>query len=462
MRLLGSILAVALSGTLSCTCSSSESAGPTPGASGTGGSTGGASGAGGGSSAGLGGSLAGSGGSAAGSAGAGASGAPSWVTDNAYWSPVAELGWLKPGCSVFAGNVTALPLPPLGWSSCGTGCEVAKTEMLGGAELYGVLSTTFEAGGPRTYLRLGATVSGKPFRELNRWIRLADGELVAALRQDSIGGSVCGASASQKSTDYFSIVDQQEALGRPPHVPGGAWRFGPAGPFVIGAGQDPTASAADGGSSFVTGAGSVRRFRFDTLVWETLETSSGAATNAAEGDLAIWIDKNGDPPSVRGFAPDGLGVRTIVDSLPAVTRRVALSHTQIVGVLGDVDASSMTTAATLWRAPRKASLAQATVGAKLPGFPAIISSLVTWDDYAALFVALTPSGPFAVYLVQLSSNKTWRIDAHAGHELVGTLALSDGVLYLTERLSKQDNVPQVRRIYRYALSAIGANATALP
>jgi hypothetical protein len=181
-----------------------------------------------------------------------------------------------------------------------------------------------------------------------------------------------------------------------------------------------------------------------------VEESPGGdgTTLTAQGDLAVWTDLAiADNVRIRGWAPDGLGVRTLVDSIVEETVVLGLSPTNIVGL---VRKSSLTVAPNgafedgyLWASPRVYSVGTPTEIRKSPKLTLgtiATGPLRAWGDYVACEVGPTTrygdrTGPPYLLVVQLSTWKMWRVDLHTAdqYEMAGnTLTLTPKYLYIGE------------------------------
>lgn len=325
--------------------------------------------------------------------------------------------------------------PPLAWQSCGEGCAEADiVQGLGTWSLFNVGSVLqVDNDNPTVVFRLGHGVPGAVnYYSLVRIVR-SDGVTLGALqaitpqgaqvsycpmnhvREGALTNGIMGGTAG--SDESFQIFYRFS-------LSTGKWRWTrpekpksqvPEGFLVL-----DTDHA--GGQLFTIGFGTVwGLLDFSKHEWTALEAPSLSYSGAGEGDLAVWIEKPGlAVQRIRGFAPDGAGVRTLVDAAPKTTCAVVTSPTRIVGLSASANCAGSTR---LWHTPRAYDTGgvKVVLGPPISAAPFVLSSqaLETWGDWASMIVFPadeygTASGDPYQIVVRLDTWKAWRVDAPAG------------------------------------------------
>jgi hypothetical protein len=175
-----------------------------------------------------------------------------------------------------------------------------------------------------------------------------------------------------------------------------------------------------------------------------------------EGDLALWTEWQGD--RIRGWAPDGKGVRTLVEAAPSRTCWVRPSSTKIVGVAETKSCDEYGSGSLrIWHAPRSYDLVPSvTVAGPFESNDVVAPvGLRTRGDYAAVLAWEPPPATAVGHLVvvQLSTGKAWRVSAEAGYVLHWRCwALDDTWLYYGEKLSNESDSLKLRRMRRILLT----------
>ncbi|MCC6752259.1 MAG: hypothetical protein IT371_31720 [Deltaproteobacteria bacterium] len=347
------------------------SAGADAGGSGGAGSTGGAPSGGGGLAAG------GAGGTGGGTTEAGIPGASTlpagleWLGDSSLWIPVPGAEPMHPRCRAYyladpaKGNFT-----PAAWAPCGAGCEVLDLDGDFGVRGYSKMT---EATGVTTHRELGRVVALAGFRHyvestthayhINSLWRVdpTQSKLYAALLTVDAAaadaycdsgfarmGATVGDMGGKGAGDVTMVLNFASPFA------GEGWKFAApasslaAAPWVSHGMDDPPAL-------FATGRGGVLALLDMTRnEWTTLETQTGTEPGVGEGDLSIWIDHVEAPTDrLRGWAPDGAGVRTLLPELPETTWWVGLSATRFVGAAMSGPGGALEPdTVRLWHSPR--------------------------------------------------------------------------------------------------------------
>jgi hypothetical protein len=205
--------------------------------------------------------------------------------------------------------------------------------------------------------------------------------------------------------------------------------------------------------------------------WTTLESSSLSYIGSGQGDLAVWIDSiEPGKQKIRGWAPDGKGIRNLVDPAPALTCMVAPGPTEIVGAASDGPSCSDYGHYRLFKLPRSYSLS-ASAPELSPNLGNTVLALYTepglrvWNGYAAATVSEPGAaglGDAYLLVVRLSDWKSWRINPSPGHMLHGSAwTITDKYVYFGEAGTTASTSQWATQVRRYDLSALDQLATPL-
>ncbi len=451
-------LVAAASAIASGGCSGTKSA--TVGSIGTGGSSVPIGGSGGGSTAGEGGST-GSGASTQGGAGAGGA-RPAPNLAGAKWEQIPGSGFSEPHCYIYQSVPGTLTFPHLVWSSCGTGCESADPlQGYSGLPPAGFASSSTANG--TAYVQFFLVFKGTPWNiGLYRVVRLSDGATVMAYLQESEpvnGTASCdfGYPTATALMQYFwGGADEASIYGFAPQAPAAKWIW----PMPPRTSWPPGPGVRTDTAFILTGKGGVYGMLHPETSsdFTTLESPSDSMYAGAEGDLAVWPEWT--TPRIRGWAPDGKGVRTLVQSAPLTTCHVQPSPTHLVGIAMDDDcAHGYQGGVRVWHSPRVyAETTNVTLG------PVLESDVLvdpvgprTWGDYAAFVgydqpqgVAVSDAGHLDV--VQLSTGKAWRIDPEAGFSVQQASFTFDSTwLYYGETVANASGTVHLYQLRRLRL-----------
>ena len=224
-----------------------------------------------------------------------------------------------------------------------------------------------------------------------------------------------------------------------------------------------------GGAMFMTGKGGAWALLDPTVTqWTPLETPSKSERGAGEGDLAVWTDYPASGAArIRGWAPDGKGVRTLIDPAPLGTCVLGVTPTNIVGMaLGGGDCGTLPAAKTakFWWSPRKydASGGAVTFGPELPGgafAPLKLAPLRGWGSHVAVVLGLHDDagvldGGAYVLIMNMSTGKIWRLDAEPGHRIhPDAWTITPTHLYYSDQEST-DGSFIVRRVLKLELAKL--------
>jgi hypothetical protein len=448
--------------------------------SGTGGASGDGSHEGGGtSSGGKGGTggvagTAGSGGSGGWSGDSGLPAEQAWLADPNIWKTVPGTEFTEPICEVLAADAGGIKFPTLNWISTGPGSEVADlAQGYGDHAALGVASTHETANGAQAFLVQDHAIQAASWHLVRRLIRLGDGKSLAAVQgrtapNPAVAGCGFGNGRESARANILFGGDPSQELSMLAPLDGGTWTWSlPAKPLSsLPTGIVQYDMDAQGGAIFDVGKGAVSAL-LDPKVnsWTDLESPSDSRLGSGEGDLAVWTDYPPSAPErIRGWAPDGKGVRTIVDPVPADTCTVSVSPTALVGLVlsapqGCLDPAGATKAR-FWKSPRAYDLGASSLvdGPDIPGGPfhRTGSFIRSWGDFAAAELADDADGGgtagVAIFVTQLSTGKLWRVDPAAGsifHSDAWTL--TETKLYMGEK-DPADDAWTIRRMRRIDLA----------
>jgi hypothetical protein len=407
-----------------------------------------------------------------------------WLSDPDVWEPVPGTEFTKPMCEVFEAVGSKIAFPTLVWGACGTGCEV--TDLVQGYGTVGALpAASTHALGPKTHAFLtfdvGPKTSSTTFN-VRRVVRLEDGVTVAAIqtRISSLSTVLtCVLGNGRESARANVLVGGEPSMQLTALAPlgGGKWTWSQPAKLAsaLPGGLVSFDIDSNGGAVFLTGQGTVAALLDPSKNdWTTIEDPSTSGVGTGQGDLAIWTDyPTLQPERIRGWAPDGSGVRTLIDPAPSETCDIAVSPTSIVGFAlegGKCHSLPGAPTARFWKSPRAYDQAgvNVTLQQELPGGPFQLAAVVpvrTWGDYAgAMLWEFNEAGTTTrAYLAisQLSSGKLWRLDADVGHQLhPDAWTLTPTHLFLGDQ-EANDSPFAVRRMLRIDLAALDQAATPL-
>ena len=418
-----------------------------------------------------------------------------WVTSVAHWGEVVDAGFSKPACTIYEALPGEAQFPPLHWDACGADCAMADVvQGYGEAGALPFASTVVIDKDSAALLTL--TVSLKldsRWQQLRRVVRLDSGVTVGALRAEyssTLTTSPCSFGGPAESAAAVDIVggNQGDPKGTLFHLDGfaplggGSWTW--ASPAVLLKDVPGSLMGFDVDLPqrllLLIGAGAVYKQTATTSSeYEPLESPSASYLGAGQGDLGVWNDlTHVGQPRIRGWAPDGQGVRTLVEQPPPESCNVVVSPSAVVAVSLNGKAplfnacSGPANSAHLWRSPRAYVAKDFSVaeGPSLPGTPFIVGGLKTWGDFAALYVRPVTyvasdyelsGGPYLI-VVELSTWKSWRVDATEGHAIQSSsFTLTADALYAGETSPGANGSALIQRVLRFPLNALDSSGTPL-
>ena len=397
-----------------------------------------------------------------------------WLVDPAIWKPMAGVSMAK--CELFEALPGKFPLPAIEWKACGAGCEETSPQEALVSDLYFPVASTHSVEGQTEVFLTGEQgVKGSAFwYGVRRVIRLRDGVTLGAVERvvpTNVTESPCEFGSGRESALENTVTGGNPVVRltmTAPRVALKSWRFALPPPLFseVPAGLIGFDTDHDGGQVFYIGKGSVwGLLDVDESDYTLLEPNSSSYHGAGEGDLAVWTDYG--VGRIRGWAPDGLGVRTIVDGSPPSMCDVAPTPTHIIGFVPEGGSCDVPHPGRVWYVPRSTTLTTATptLSPPLSGDPIVLVTsfgIRAWGDFAVLHLSTQNSKPRHLLAVQLSTWKTWRIDAAAGFEIQGnTFALTDKHLYYGE--GPKGKAPNyLSRMRRIALDQLGGAPNVTP
>ena len=402
-------------------------------------------------------------------------GTSTWIVDPSRWKAVSEAQFTYPPCTIYEALPDSLP-PPLIWQSLAPGIDSADPVQGIGANA--ALSFIYPAGDKEhdeCYLVLEHGDCPSQGLVAGRIVRLSDGATIGALKSEDPGDSgtysTCGFGFNPSEARVWGQVDA--LMTRAQISVAGTWQWATS---AISLGQFPPGSPViieyHGITEIGFGGGAIWMMDDPTsnsfkILENPTTAASFTAARAGRGDLALWVTSSLN--GVRGWAPDGKGVRDVIAGVAGTTLRLGLSWDRIVGVEGDAD-DYFVTRARFWTSPRGYDTNETSVafgpdvlkGAFYPGFPA------TSGDFAVISVADLADGsagysyPGYLIVVRLTDFKAWRLDPREGRDWnLDSFGLSHSWLYATDRFLSDGSVRYARTVYRYDLSKIDVWGKAL-
>ncbi|MEZ4226603.1 MAG: hypothetical protein R3B13_36990 [Polyangiaceae bacterium] len=401
-----------------------------------------------------------------------------WLDDPSIWTLVPGTEFVQPKCYVFQADGSKLKFPPLTWQACGSGCQVM--DMNQGFDKNGLSSAASTHRVDGKMRPLLATVVAVNTTD---WVYGAQ-EIV-----DLESGQVLGARLLRTRADNtFSACSFGFPAYATAHVlTGGAtslqsddpkrmpvtfdlssrsWLWAQPARLVASIEKGLDGFYLDHNHMlFQTGFGAVYALTDPNVhQWDVLESNSASYLGEGEGDLAVWIDNlPGGKQRLRGWAPDGKGVRTLLSDLPANTCRVVPTPTAIVGWVSDVPCGQPAQPR-LFKLPRTYSDTGAVPELSPPlGQNMGSTEIKSWGDYVVAGVGEVVGGKIIGYtlIVRLSDWKRWRLDDISSELIVHTKSwtLTDDHLYVGEGGSKANELGVNKQMRRLELSKIDNWAT---
>jgi hypothetical protein len=382
------------------------------------------------------------------------------LTDPKIWQCVAD----DRGCSTYVANLTPDPFPKLAWKSCGPGCDETDAVLPIGKEntvLWGGSGATEGLGDIVVRLRVYAGGIGP-----THWVfRLEDGMTVYAVRNGgkcaSVGWTNDGALAVPTLDDPHDFVRTVRALDMSPaaKLEWSSWVKMP-GPLPTG-----FFSWEDGwGMTFTDGSLRVVTST-DATTFTTIDTGAPVYEVASRNRLVVWPGH--DATGQRLVKAWGLqsGLQTLWSTAQALdgsasdyVNSVAVSDKFLVWIVVDGPGYKFTKAQMLW-SPFATVPGDVTVS-EGPAIPATYSlhELRTGGDFAAsegCFMTGPESGECAIFVIQLSSKKLWKIPRRPGRSYLDVMAVSDQYVLVGER-NAGGSTQIIRRLVRFHTAELDA------
>jgi hypothetical protein len=390
--------------------------------------------------------------------------------EGATWKAVPAPELSDSNCHFYAAEPGTLTFPPLKWTTCGDGCESIDLVQAYSSGPAGAVSANIEHG--QAFLQFEIQQKKEPwFTGIRHFVRLEDGVTVAALVEHARpvnGFAPCLAGLPRRYTTAAGLYTTELAstpsmavVGFSPTAPDGDWTW--ALPAISTESLPPSkCTFMTDTVMFNTGGGGVYALLDPkSSQWTTLESPSDSLWGGGEGDLAVWTEWNTN--RIRAWAPDGLGVRTVLQSAPAKTCEVKPSPTKIVGVAQSADCTSgEAVEIRFWHMPRSyTEVASATVTPPLEKdvlLPPV--GIRTRGDYAGVVAFDVPPGGAPtdeahLVVVQVSTGKAWRVMGEPGYVVQeASWTIDDKWLYFGETIPGIQDLLKVHRVRRILLSKL--------
>lgn len=402
-----------------------------------------------------------------------------WLVDPDAWIAVAGTEFTQPLCRVYEAKADKIGFSKLSWQPYGPGSE---STMVGeGYGSAGALPTAsaYEVGGQASaFLTYDVWLkTPEQTHYLRRVVRLEDGMTVGALvgrRPPNPASATCvfGSGRESARANVLGGGDPAREMRMVAPISGGQWIWSQPAKLQssLPTGLVEFDIDASGGAMFLVGKGGVYALLDSTVnIWTPLETPSTSVRGAGQGDLAVWTDQsNSGAVRIRGWAPDGKGVRTLLDPAPTGTCLVNVTPTTIVGMAleggGGCQQIPFASKSRFWWTPRKyvASTGSATLGQPLPGgtfAPLSILPVRAWGDYVAVVLggvddAGALDGAAYFLITRMSTGKTWRLDAEPGHRIhAHAWTITSTHFYYGDQASA-DGAQLIRRMIRRELAQL--------
>jgi hypothetical protein len=400
------------------------------------------------------------------------------LTDEDAWEPFEVEGTYQPRCNLYHAVPSKRGSAELSWTSCGEGCSSLDLSWMGVLPISISISSFEEKGGVTT---LFAGRWRKDPRAVRRWIDLGTGMVTNALQCISpepdkfplFGGGWVqearfhGHTVFRKDTNEKLVYDLWMRTD-------GSIGYGLMYPNT----QAPLRyffNEVNQGTQFI-GLGSVTKVDFASSTKEVIEPSSAVIAADAQGDLAVWIDAlNG--LRLRGWAPDGLGVRTILGEIPKEPdeeiQEIALSPQYVVGSFAHN--KTFAQGGTLeglrfWYLPRayqQVPSSKVVVSPPLP--PGLIgagvygvATIKTWGDYATVLLHDKLEDQTTFLVVHLPSWTVHALLIPKGYRLETERSVTqDDKALLYARRDKVEGYYDANVVMRYELSHLEKYASSV-
>lgn len=404
-----------------------------------------------------------------------------WLNDQRNWQPLpGQESWDRE-CSFWTSVPDRIALPVLTWEPCGEGC--ARADVLqghGNEATYAALGISTAGGNGRPFLRMaqGLITSGGHDLTLHRIIDLTSGVTSAVLQEveeDLDNRARCGGSIRVLSGVEMA-VGRLFPDGGPSVAIRGTWNpvekswlwqqpWPTQDEMGFGTSYCDLISMESGGRTFwlcgyaIRGAitpGSSEYTELDRMRDAGFYASRGDAL----GDLAVWSElREGQTGSrVRGWSPDGRGVRTLMDDVPVDTCATGVSDTHVAGFSTAGACDYFNHEGRLWIADRQAdgTLSNFRLG---PIFSADrvaeAEPVRTWGDFVSVVwgpeIRESRDERRQLLLARASDWTMRNLKAPAGHE-VYMASLTDDYLYVVFSLSNGAGWAKFTHVYRYDLA----------
>lgn len=447
------------------------------------GSTGGAgAGAGGHSGEGEGGAggLAGSGGSGGVGGIIEPPGIPDWVEDSSLWTPLPGGDFWDNTCRSFEARASGIGFPVVEWATCGAGCE--RADVLQGHGDFAVqpIFQTLGRADDQPFLRISHSFQLTPKGEqilLNRIVDLKTGGTAGATKQQYKKPSEYATCSSLFEQRYAFFSRVAKTAYEPAFETWGVWSpisrtwiwgmpylpIDPATSTCLAVLDDEGRRFLLCGNKVVAALlpGSTETTSFD------VDAGYSAILGGGFGDSVVWTELKRESGSrIRGWAPDGEGVRTVVEALPGDSCGLALTGNLVAGLLVDTahGCYQFNPEPRFWRRSRTAPADDPiTFSPVLFAGEAGVSNLIaaTDDFQAAIMQVRKDSRSRARDRVVLARAADWKVRWFdpIDDRLIYSIGLSSKHLYIAYT-GYGANLARTSEIHRYELSMFDVLGTA--
>ena len=417
-----------------------------------------------------------SGGSGRGGGAGGASGASDGgglsLADPRRWKTVEQAEFLRPHCEMR--QASAPDIPHLSWEAQEGGREFADV-LLGQSKIaaYASLSTEEHEGNAEAFATFQwLTEEGGKDHISAPVFRLSDGVPIAALQSvtdSNAGWMPCIMITGYESALSYAVFggDKDEESRETSVSVGASGEIAWAAPAKLRS-ELPSAGMLfdiEDGRVVSVGHGQVTLMKSVTEnTWDVLETESWSHRGAGQGDLAVWTDYE-EPPSVRGWMPDGAGVRTLLPSVPSQLCGVVPTPDALVGLSAGeaaLQCSGKSGDHVIWWAPRQGA-ESISESYRVPGTEGLYRILKAWGSHAAIALfddELAPSAA-ALIVVRRGDGAAWRVTASSAQTRIDANAWTITDTHIIFAESEVATPSLTKRLVRISLDQLDAAAPRL-
>lgn len=401
-----------------------------------------------------------------------------WLDDRETWSLLPQPEVWDRKCYMREAAPDRIRFPPLTWESCGDACERADVLQGHGTVAGGAAFSTAISEASTSYLRLSQVgiASGAFDLGIQRVIDLRTGVTRGAV-QDAIDGSEGKAwCAATQIIGGGLDVDTVRTQSAPPHLKirgifdrtRARWSWQLPWPALedrgFDAGSCDLASMEPGGRSFYFCGSAVHATLTPgssetTVVEQPIESGFVTGRGVALDDTVVWSEQkvSGGSSRIRAWKPDGDGVRTILEGIPADVCAVGLSDAHAAGFATAGGCGLWGTGGRFWIADRNpdGTLSEARFGPVFWPEPVLsVDDVATWGNHVAMIwnerYYDRPEDRQRLILTRTTDWAMRDVRSPEGYE-VWRAALTDEYLYVVFT-GVRANVGRFTHVYRYDLS----------